>query len=104
MHLLIQCPFSHSIWTELVKWFKHSNINFIIDVRKILLNLYPEDIVNFIVLICKQYLYKTRCFRSKPNVTELFDVIREIKNIEYNIASNQNKTNKFNIKWQNINL
>ena len=64
----------------------------------------PTNIKNFLCLITKQYIYQQRCFKKKPILTELRDLIFQIRNIEKFIAKKNNKITKHNHKWYNAPL
>ena len=60
----------------------------------------PVHIINFIILITKQYLYAQRCLKLPANFIELKARINMLKNTEYYIAKKNNNVTKHLAKWQ----
>ena len=55
-----------------------------------------------IVLIVKQYIYRTRCLKGKLSIQETIFEIDKIRKIEVIIARKKNKTTQHECKWQGI--
>ena len=64
----------------------------------------PANIVNFIVLKAKYYLYVTRCKNKKPSIVQFKENLLLIRNIEKYIAIKNNRLAKHEQKWNNIAL
>ena len=73
----------------------------------VLLNKVHENrnnIVNFIILILKHNLYRSRCKNEKPNSQNLYGEVKTIKNFEkYNAMCNR-MLHRHEKKWNNINI
>ena len=54
---------------------------------------------NFIYLVLKQYIYRTRCLKSEPCVQEFKQIISNFQCVEKYIAIKNGKLNKFYDKW-----
>ena len=59
----------------------------------------PRSVVNFIVLVAKQYLYAQRCLKLPVNVIEFKAKIKFYKDAELYIARKNNHVNKHLNKW-----
>ena len=104
IHLLYNCTITSKFWNDLKQFLHNLNptIQFELQVSKIIFSNYAQDIVNQITLIAKQYIYRSRCFKTKPNICEMLRIIKETQNIEKNIASSNDQLDKFNRKWSLI--
>ena len=62
----------------------------------ILLGTSASQLVNFLYLITKQFIYFCRCKNMKPTFEKLFERISFVRNTEYRIANLQNSLIKHN--------
>ena len=104
-HLLCHCDKVKTLWKELVSFVcsKYSIDEFTITEKSILLNdvglVKKYHVINFIVLITKQYIYRQRCMKKELVFNHLKAEINRIEQMEKYIAI---KNDKFNIhvrKW-----
>ena len=104
-YLLVECPYSKEIWCELRKLIeKYTNIcyNFVDDHRKIFFNEIDQKanhVSNFLCLVTKQYLYRKRCEKCRPNKVELRRIIFRQESIEKYIAKKNGKLSIHCKKW-----
>ena len=104
-HLLYFCPISQIIWQDVKNWLKTQNLNIELNIQNVILNNCKEKgIVDLIILIVKQYLYRSRCFKNKPNFQEIVKIISETKNIERYIAIQKNQLTCHNKKWSQLKM
>ena len=59
----------------------------------------PRNIINFLCLVTKQYIYKQRCLKKELSKTELSTTFRSLKNTELFIAKKNNKEYLHRQKW-----
>ena len=96
-HLLWTCKYVQEIWLHCSTEFKLGLLNF----RKIICNNIDENPINArntIVLIVKQYIYKTRCLKERLSVTASTNYVKSYVEIEKEIA--KQKQNHHEHKWQ----
>ena len=104
-HLFVMCEKTQIIWVHLERYmyiFTDEDIEF--NISNVLLNRIssnPRSIKNFLCLVCKQYIYRQRCFKTEPNFNELKEIITRTHNIEKFIATKNDKLIKFHKKWYN---
>ena len=102
-HSLLYCKYSKRIWKAL-------NDIIQIDITETDLSSFicnsssSEDVINFIVIIIKQYLYRNRCQGKLPNITGAKREITTNYYIENSIAKKENNTKKFEKRWKVINI
>lgn len=111
IHLFIECSRIQSIWEALRNYIDHSKVdkNDYIDLvwshKNILFSQVhpvPSDVVNFLVTIAKQYIYKVCCMQSILSAEQLINDIENIFNMETNIALRKGKMRKHRSKWKSI--
>ena len=98
-HILISCNYAKEFWAEVIKWL--CNLNIIISNlsnRELILGKPKCDdelFVNHVLLIGKQYLYSCRCNNTRVFINKL----RNIHNLEREIAKSNNKFSDYTKKW-----
>ena len=104
LHLFIFCTYVRKLWLELESFmdqeFGPKPINFSVETvmsNKLIED--PKNIKNFICLLCKQYIYRQRCFDKKLFFSELKQLIFQIRNIEKYIPIENNCYRKHVRKW-----
>ena len=102
-HILISCNYAKEFWAEVIKWL--GNLNIIIS------NLANREIIlgkpkcddelseNHVLLIVKQYLYSCRCNNTFPLFRVFINKLRNIHNLEREIAKSNNKFSDYTKKW-----
>ena len=104
IHLFVKCQvIQNKIWKPLQGWLDYyHNIQIEIAPYDILLNGYKDSypmMINTILLICKYYIYVTRCLKGKVSFPNLIKKINQTKTVEEIIARKCNKMQKHEIKW-----
>ena len=106
LHLFWHCPWAQDIWTELRKWVQTKcGLKITMHPVYVIFNLEVNwdettpDIVWLILLITKQYLYAAKCLDVTPRFENGIEKIKDIENIEYNIAQDSNKLHFHYDKW-----
>ena len=64
-----------------------------------MLNTKGPIIAKFIVLLCKQFIYRQRCKQKNITFQHFKEYVYKIENIEKYIAVKNNKTVLHNKKW-----
>ena len=103
-HLMYFCPVVKLLWRDIES--KCAEFPCVFGFRNILFNLVMEEspchIVNLIVLITKQYIFRCKCFNSTPNIAHLYAEIKNVRRIElYNALSNGD-AKKVRKRWQTV--
>ena len=102
-HLFFSCKYVRSLWKEVASKFK-------IDTNKITYdNIFcnmvvdrPKDARNCIILIIKQYIYKTHCMSKQLSITQAEHCVKEYIQIEEVTAKSKNKLNMHKMKLEDI--
>ena len=59
----------------------------------------PNHVINFMILVTKQYLYTSKCLKKTPSFVELLLKIEELRKIEMYNAKVKNTMNTHTRKW-----
>lgn len=110
VHLFVECRYSKQIWNEIKDYIAQNidteTLNLLEwSVKTICFNLVhpkPASVVNMLVLITKQFIYRNRCASQLPNSNALIAEIEQIYKIEYNIAKENGKLVKHYQKWSQL--
>ena len=98
-HLFWECTIVKKFWNEVRH---HFNMQMHLNVKNILFNIAnsnPKVVENLILLIAKYHIYASKCFGTKPSIIAFINLIERTKQIEENIAKNNNKSYAHNKKW-----
>ena len=103
IHLFVYCKYVEKLWLEvesLMHRISGHPIHF--NLKTVILNTFVEGnhINNFIGLVCKQYIYRKRCYKELPKIEEFEQLIWTTKGIEKFIAKKNNKYPIFVKKWE----
>ena len=101
-HLFCECKKIEPLWNSVVKMIKKENSLSTDEILFNNVNPNPKRVENTIVLITKQYIYRTKCLNENLSEIALKRVIGEYKEIEKCIARRKNVINTHNNKWENI--
>ena len=98
-HLFYTCPEVVVFWEGVSLLAAGAAANFAVDT--VLLNdvVKSKHIVNFLVLVAKQYIYSCKCGGKVPKLHAFKRKIRYIKNTEKYIASKNNSVHLHYRKW-----
>ena len=100
VHLLVECPLVNPLWHMIEELF---NIN--LTSVNIMENnpVKPIDsLENFIVLVCKQYIFLCKCTNEKPSVTKLRLEIYKWRNFDIYNARLNGTSLRMQAKWHNF--
>lgn len=110
IHLFYSCSKVQPVWNELRDYIL-SNMKSNID-RDLQWNMYsimfslvhpnPSSVINFLVTVAKQFIYKSRCLRTPLNPRLLISEIEEIYRMELNIATRRSRLRQHIGKWSCI--
>ena len=101
-HLFIYCPISNFFWRKVKEEY---NLTFDIEEKTILLNkahCNPKRIDNFIMLLAKFFIHRTRCLGKKLNFIQFKEYVQSFKDIEEFIAKNNDKFKQHCEKWNTL--
>ena len=59
--------------------------------------------INALSLIVKHYIYVTRCAQKIPTVENCERYVKDMINLERNVAISKGKLEAHNIKWRDLN-
>ena len=102
-HLLVNCKYVCPLWQKLQAKMRRNSIkDFNFNLESIILNTASsQTIVNLIVLIVKQYIYRCKCLGNKPNYKEIEYEIQLYYHIErYNNSGR--KLERITKKWSTV--
>ena len=103
-HLLWECKFTKRIWNELYRWLDCTNL---LTKENILYNNFhkkPSHISNLLGLILKQYIYRCRCQKKIPTITNYSKEVQLMYNIEkYNSTKTNHKSQTINT-WKPVTM
>ena len=63
------------------------------------LSLQQEDLINIIILCAKQYLYRMKCYKEKPNIMEFTKNVYELYLLEKAVQDLE-QNNRIMQKWK----
>jgi len=109
-HLLFQCEKVKQFWKEYSDIFHpHLDLNVIVANQKsVILGAtctQNRNLVNHLILLCKKYVYNTRCKNTQLSVEGVLAMVKNCYSIEYQIACQKSTVqmwNRFNNKWQTL--
>ena len=103
MHLLFLCPTILDLWTLVKRYIEHNYTCVVnLSVENVIFNkIRPEarHVANFLCLITKVYIYKCRCVKTNPNITQLSAIFTQIQSMEKYIAIRNGKLTLHEKKW-----
>lgn len=110
LHLFIRCPEVAKVWDVLHSWMlarignqEMTQLDW--SEKSIMLNQVHcsfGHVVNAIVLIAKQYFYRTRCLSAMPVFEALYKEILSVKKMEYMLARDSGKLTLYYKKWSKL--
>ena len=108
VHLFAECEITKRFWSN-VWLFLESRFDISVDTNKIsasnilfnTVHTNPGHLINFIVLMGKQYIYRQRCLNKPINVTEFRATCLKQCSIEKIIATKNGNLSKHCKKWSN---
>lgn len=112
LHLFCYCKKVLELWDDIDLYFQtnaslDTTKDLIWSEENILFNLvHPKEshVINFIVLITKQYIYRQRCAGRQLYSNLLIKEIENIQQIEYEIAKSKGKLRSHLNKWAGLHV
>ena len=106
-HLLVSCKYTSEFWNQITEWLKVKNIYEELNELAILFGILNSDdfkLINHIILIAKETIYKCRNKNLKPSFTLFLSRLRHIHEIEKTIAQGKgaSETEQFICKWEKL--
>ena len=103
-HLLFECVNTGNILEYVCRYVNERfNKNISTNSTDIMFNTVCKRkacVCNFLILVAKQYVYKKRCTKELPNVTELTNLWYHLEGMEKYVAICNNQYVKHLAKWQ----
>ena len=101
-HMFMECKYIQPLW----KWLDEIIVIDNLTIKKLVTNQLekPKSVVNFIVLVTKQYIYRLRCQGMRPTVNGLQNEIKLMYNIEQIEAIQNVRLSKFKKRWSPVNI
>ena len=107
-HIFVECDIVTKIWNDIKMWMAKYNILLEVNTNSILFGCIEFStnfqMISFIILITKWYIYKSRCENKKPAAMGLKSLLIESEICEKYNAKIQNKMDIHEKKWQNIKI
>ena len=107
VHLLILCPVVQEIWLRFKQFVSEEFGNIIVELspKNIMTNRVVKnkrDVINFMCLIVKQYIYSSRCLQKDLHFSAIKAKIKSVENVEKYIAIKNSKVRIHEKKWKKI--
>lgn len=105
IHLFVKCEFVTSVWIELQKWLVSCGYIHLqsLEPSDIILGNPEKDIIfNFILIIAKYVIYRSKITNRYPSFAAVKAYLKYVKDIEKYIASTNNTLDKFYGKWASV--
>ena len=104
-HLFIECPYTKEFWRKINVWY--ANMTGITVNLNHLNILFGQDLqgfpaLNIVVLVAKHYLFQCSFNNKLPYLTSFIEKLKIIKDTEYVIAYKNEKLQKHNNKWREL--
>ena len=105
VHLFLECEVIKQFWLQIEEWLYQIN-NTRIHIQPIEIILGKINIENklydLIYLACKHYIYSCRCTHTFPTLRDCVNKIRQLYELEKQIAIKHDNIQYFDLKWGNL--
>ena len=102
-HRFWHCCESKELWNEVMQWYNLlTNETVILTYTHVISNKCDSDLLDFIVLSTKYYIYKCFISKSRLNLDCLVHEIKNFEKIEKDIAMRRNKIETHHRKWKTL--
>lgn len=105
-HLFCECDYVKSFWHTIKEFIQNNAVDeatlCVWSAENILSNVVypkPSHVINLIVLVAKQFIYRQRCQKKTPYAEVFLRELEQIYNIEFRIAYNTGKMRRHYKKW-----
>lgn len=104
VHLFFMCEVSDRIWQSVIQYVNDLEIANDLDysiANRILncVSVKPAHIVNCLILVTKQYLFRCKCNKTKPEIDALKAEFILLERIEHRIAIQTNRFKRHSLRW-----
>ncbi len=103
VHLFYDCEYTSRFWTQIEIFLRAMHESELTLTKFAILfgyNIFdPDPLVNYIILLGKQYVYKMRCLNSKPIIQVFKKIVDFMFEVENCIAIGKGKTENHDKKW-----
>ena len=103
LHLFYYCPEVQTFWKEIMHWVQERFSPKTIDISPravITSQICNLNVVNFISICAKQYIYRQRCMKDNLQIVNFKLLIKKIESIEKYIAIKNGKLSIHLKKWK----
>ena len=102
-HLFFDCPISYRLWQFISNRFKLYFVNFVLNKENIFLGCKDESLLlNLLIILTKNYIYKCKLNEAKPNTIELKNKIKKYQSFDQYIAKKNNTVQAYEKFWAPI--
>ena len=103
IHIMFECKYVQDLWREVILYLEERfGKSVVFSEINVILNrlIQPtRDVVNFLCLVAKQYIYSQKCLGTKLDWRVLKTKFREVESIEKYIAIKNGKLSSHQKKW-----
>lgn len=101
-HLFAECNVVKQFWQLLKDWIMvNTNLNLQLDDKSIIFSYHNQhEILNFVLILAKQYIYKTKFLNNQLHLGTFISILKGKFICEKFIASINNKMARFLSKWR----
>ena len=101
-HLFSKCKYVLPVIETCVNMFQEAEVTLNCNEQRVIFShIHPNHnhVSNLVVTVLKQYIYRCRCQKKKPNKYAFVKEINNLHNIEYALSLRQHKHKKHIDKW-----
>lgn len=101
LHLFYYCNKVKEFWSDLQKWLEtKADITLYVTVKSVIFSKQSQnDLINYILLLAKYYIYRTKFFTNLVRIETFIPYLRKKFQNEMYISKLHNKLDKFLAKW-----
>ena len=103
IHLFWSCRVVQDLWMQFTEYYQPKyQVQIYLNPKNIIMNTVVKSkkhVVNFLVLIAKQYIYRQKCLKEALSFIGLKEIILSTENMEKYIATKNGKIGKHQKKW-----
>ena len=102
LHLFVECKYTQDIWEQTQDFLEEYGFNTPLSAKNIILNTYGIQIVDFIILVVKQLIFRCKCQKNEITWQAVVNELDLLYKIELHNAMVSNKMSKHCNKWRYI--
>ena len=104
-HLFFECPITFQLWQSFSNIVKLFFVNFDLNKENVFLGCKHESLLlNLLIIITKNYIYKCKLNETKPNMIELKNKIKKYQFLENHIAKKNDKVQVCEKFWSPLHV